>query len=148
MQSEQVATLVAEFAQSSDLVDTFAEIQNDVWGFECGVLDVVLSMNAHQDMLTLETVVEVSVTDRVQLYRKLLSATVSQPFQSIRMALDGTGGNVVQELDTPLATLNETTLNEAVFQFLAQAGTVAELCNENTTSEQSPLIPQTDTIRV
>ena len=149
MLPEQVAAFISEFAESSSLVDTFAEIQDGVWGFECGVVDVALSLNARKDMLILESVVDVAAdTDRSQLYRALLSATVSQSIPRIRMSLDAPGGDVVQELDVPLADLDNAGLHDAVHHFFVQATTAAERCGQPSAAVATSSEPEFGAIRV
>lgn len=139
MELEHVSQLISDLAASSDIVDTDGEIAEDVWGLECGEVDVAVTYHSEPQTVTLETVLgRPGDHNRVSTYATLLGITArSRELRGLRMSLESAGGDVIQECDVPVANLD----GEYLRFFTEKARQGAELLRGTPSSAELPMRP-------
>ena len=123
MEIEQVTKLVGEFTEMADFVEAFDELEEGYWGVRCGRVDVAIAFNSEAETLTLQAILgRPAEVDRLPVYMALLGITgQARRGRGIRMALDGPGGDVIQECSIALENLDERKLEDITSFFCAKA---------------------------
>ena len=123
MELKQISTLISNFANTSAVVDSFREIELHSWGFDCGDVGLVITLNPETLTLTLQSDLGVAPPlDRLSVYTTLLGITgQSRHLRGIRMTLDSLDGSVIQECDISVKHLDLVAFKDLAEFFVNKA---------------------------
>lgn len=112
MTLEEFGTLLEALAGTTEFLTGFARVEDHLWGLESGDTEVTVTFHPDRNIVTLETPLgKPAESDRTAVYAVLLTVTgTPQGQRRIRMALDGPDGDVLQERDLQLGTLDSEQL--------------------------------------
>ena len=128
MNIDNIRMLMRQFTDAAPFVDAYCELEDGEWGCECGEIRATINFDSEEQRLTLRSALgNPSSSSRLSVYTALLAISgQTRRFGGIRMALDKASGEVIQECDVLLESLDTNKLVRAAEDFCEKARIVVD----------------------